>query len=119
MAAWALVAYGVGYTAWVTRRPPASRPSTGRPWFLLPIFLLGPCEPMIPLVMAPTVTGSLAVTASVAAVFVLVTLATMVGAVLLCLQGVRLLPSLPGPRAAHAAAGVVVALCGLGMVVGL
>ncbi len=120
LAAWALVAYGVAYTAWVTlrRRPPSSATS-GRPWFLFPIFVLGPCEPMVPLVMAPAVTGSLWVTATVAAVFLLVTLSTMVAAVLLCLQGIRLLPGLPGPRATHAAAGLVVTLCGLGMVVGL
>ena len=85
------------------------------PWALFIIFVLGPCEVLIPLLMVPaaqhSVTGLLLVTS----VFGLTTLATMVAAVLAGMVGVRLLPVTRLQRYAHALAGGAICLCGVAM----
>ena len=82
------------------------------PWALFIIFVFGPCEPLIPLVMVPASRGDIAGTITVSVIFSLVTIATMTAIVLLSLFGLSRirLPSLG--RYSHALAGLAILLCG-------
>jgi nickel/cobalt exporter len=82
------------------------------PWVLFTIFVFGPCEPMIPLVMYPAVQGSRADTVLVVLVFSTLTILAMLAAVLLALAGLRLMPLGRLERYSHAAAGASVLLAG-------
>ena len=83
------------------------------PWVLFTIFVLGPCGPLIPLLMVPAAQGSAAGVVLVLTVFGLVTLATMSVVVLSMQAGLSRLPLGSLERYAHALAGATVALCGL------
>ena len=61
------------------------RPMT--PWVLFTIFLFGPCEPLIPMLMYPAARGSAWSVALVSALFGLATLATMLTMVLVMCRG--------------------------------
>ncbi len=82
------------------------------PWVLFTIFVLGPCEPLIPLLMYPAAKASLAGVILVAAVFGIVTIGTMLGVVLLSSYGISLLPMARVERYAHAIAGATICMCG-------
>jgi ABC-type nickel/cobalt efflux system permease component RcnA len=86
------------------------------PWILFIIFVLGPCEPMIPLLIAPASTGNIAGTVWVALVFTAVTLATMLGLVLSSLYGLKQISLKPVEKYAHVIAGASILCCGLAMV---
>ncbi len=86
------------------------------PWVLFTIFVFGPCEPLIPLVMYPAAKHHIAGAMLVAAVFGLVTLATMMAAVLLGLYGLSLVSFTRIERYSHALAGAAILLCGLSIV---
>ncbi|MBI2516938.1 MAG: sulfite exporter TauE/SafE family protein [Opitutae bacterium] len=88
------------------------RRATTTPWVLFTIFVFGPCEPMIPLVMYPAAQGSWANTWLVVVVFSVLTLLSMLGVVLLGLRGVRLIPFDRFERFSHAAAGATVMIAG-------
>ena len=82
------------------------------PWALFIIFVLGPCEALIPLFMYPAAQQNAALVIAVASVFGIVTLATMLAAVAATTLGIDRL-RLPSPgRYAHAAAGGAIVLCG-------
>lgn len=90
------------------------------PWTLFVIFVLGPCEPLIPLLMYPAAAGSWLGVAAVAGVFALATIATMLTVVLVGALGLaRLRPGAGAERWAHAAAGAALAACGLAVTLGL
>lgn len=78
------------------------------PWVLFTIFVLGPCEPMIPLVMYPAAHGSWVEMWIVVALFGAITIGAMLATVLLAVRGLTLLPLPSAGRFAHAAAGAVV-----------
>jgi sulfite exporter TauE/SafE len=78
------------------------------PWVLFTLFVLGPCEPMIPLVMYPAAQGEWLRLAAVVAVFGLLTVGAMLATVLLAARGLRLLPLERCERFAHAGAGAAV-----------
>ncbi|MGH7194541.1 MAG: sulfite exporter TauE/SafE family protein, partial [Candidatus Saccharimonadales bacterium] len=61
------------------------------PWVLMTIFLFGPCEPLIPLVMYPAAQANYWGVAGVTLLFGLATLATMTGMVLLMSCGLGVL----------------------------
>ena len=82
------------------------------PWILFTIFLFGPCEPLIPILMYPAAKSNMMSVALVASIFGLVTIATMLCVVLASYYGLSKL-SLPRPeRYAHALAGLTILLCG-------
>jgi ABC-type nickel/cobalt efflux system permease component RcnA len=83
------------------------------PWILFTIFVFGPCEPLIPLVMYPAARHSSLGVVLVTAVFGGVTIATMLGVVLLSSLGVNLLPIGRLERYTHALAGAAILLCGV------
>ena len=85
------------------------------PWVLFIIFVLGPCEPMIPLLIAPASTGNLSGVIWVAVVFTVVTLLTMLGLVLSSLYGLKQVSFKPVEKYSHALAGASIFCCGLAM----
>lgn len=85
------------------------------PWILFIIFVLGPCESLIPILMFPAAKGSLMGLLLVTGVFGITTLATMVGAVLILSWGTSIIPTGKLERYTHACAGAAILLCGLGI----
>jgi len=83
------------------------------PWILFTIFVLGPCEPLIPLIMYPAAKHSLAGMVLVAAVFALATLGTMMTVVLVSSWGIRFVKLGPVERFSHALAGATICFSGL------
>ena len=83
------------------------------PWAIFIVFVLGPCEALIPLFMYPAAQQSGALVITVAVVFGVVTLLTMLGCVALTTIGLDRLKLPSTGRYAHAAAGASVALCGV------
>jgi sulfite exporter TauE/SafE len=85
------------------------------PWILFTIFVFGPCEPLIPLLMYPAAKESAGGTILVASVFGIVTILTMLTMVLLPLLGLKMLPMRFLERYMHAIAGFTVLISGLGI----
>ncbi len=83
------------------------------PWILFTIFVLGPCEPLIPLLMYPAAEGGLSDVALVASVFGGATVLTMLATVLLAVRGFELVPARALERYVHALAGLAILLCGI------
>ncbi len=83
------------------------------PWVLFAIFVFGPCEPLIPLVMYPAAKNSYLGLILVTSVFGTVTIATMLTLVLLSRAGVNFIPLAGAQRFSHAIAGATILLCGL------
>ena len=86
------------------------------PWVLFTVFVLGPCEPLIPLLMVPAAQQSMFGVAVVTAIFSATTILTMLGTVSLGLAGVDHLPMGQLERFSHAIAGTTIGLCGVGIV---
>ena len=82
------------------------------PWVLFTIFIFGPCEPMIPLVMYPAAQHSWTDVGSVVAVFSTLTIGSMLVVVLLAMKGIRLMPTRKLERFNHAVAGGTILLAG-------
>jgi hypothetical protein len=85
------------------------------PWVAFVIFILGPCEPMIPVIMYPAVKGSYFDLVVVTAVFGAVTVLSMLAVVLGACLGLRSVPLKPWDRHSHALAGATLFLCGAAM----
>jgi sulfite exporter TauE/SafE len=83
------------------------------PWALFVIFVFGPCEPLIPVLMYPAAKNSFFGLVVVTSVFGVVTLGTMLGVVLLARAGVSFVPLNRLQRYTHAIAGATILLCGL------
>ncbi len=83
------------------------------PWILFTIFIFGPCEPLIPLLMYPAARGSLWGLILVTVIFTVVTIATMMVIVLATLSGISFMPVKKMERYSHALAGATVFLCGI------
>ncbi len=99
------------------------------PWVLFTIFLFGPCEPLIPLLMYPAAQGRFIDVVIVSVIFAVATIGTMSVIVFAVCYGAERMPSrrrtmLEGfggriQRYAHAIAGCVVLACGLAIKMGL
>lgn len=89
------------------------------PWALFVLFILGPCEALIPLLMYPASQHSWWGMGLVVAVFAVTTIATMTTIVLLALRGLDHFPLASAERYSHALAGAALSLCGAGIVLGL
>jgi nickel/cobalt transporter (NicO) family protein len=83
------------------------------PWILFTIFVFGPCEPLIPILMYPAATGSFWGVLLVTSAFAVVTIGTMLGVVLVSILGIDLLPMMRIERYSHALAGATIFLCGM------
>jgi len=89
------------------------------PWVLFTIFLFGPCEPLIPILMYPAAKGDTGGIFLVAAVFGLITVSTMTTVVVAACMGVGSLSLGKLQRYSHALAGFVVLACGAAIKAGL
>ncbi|MFH1453182.1 MAG: sulfite exporter TauE/SafE family protein [Armatimonadota bacterium] len=89
------------------------------PWILFTIFVFGPCEPLIPLLMYPASQHNMFSLILVTATFGIVTLSTMLGMVVLATKGISLIPTAKIERYAHAIAGFTIFLCGVAIQMGL
>lgn len=83
------------------------------PWVLFTIFVLGPCEPLIPVIMYPAVKENVGGLLLVTLVFGAVTISTMLGVVIASTWGINRLPLKKVERFTHALAGGSICLCGL------
>ncbi|MHC4394953.1 MAG: sulfite exporter TauE/SafE family protein [Planctomycetota bacterium] len=83
------------------------------PWTLFIIFVFGPCEPLIPILMYPAAKSSLFGLLAVTCVFGTITIATMLSVVLLSRAGVNFIQLPRLQRFAHVIAGASICLCGL------
>lgn len=137
LAGWFLLGFGLAYMIWGLRRairaplnscndslmPPNSPFSA---WVIFTIFLFGPCEPLIPLLMVPAAQSHWSLAALVSLVFGVTTILTMTSIVIASVRTVRFAPRLGGRwfestarRYGHALAGFVVLVCGAAIKVGL
>jgi nickel/cobalt transporter (NicO) family protein len=85
------------------------------PWILFTIFVFGPCEPLIPMVMYPAAKHNYTDLVVVTATFSLVTIFTMLVIVTLSLHGIRLLQMKFLAKYTHVLAGGTIFICGVGM----
>jgi len=88
-------------------------------WGLFIIFIFGPCEPLIPLIMFPAAKGSMVSVMLVATIFAMVTIGTMLSVVMLSLSGLNLFQTKAISRYSHAFAGFIVFCCGGAIYFGL
>ncbi len=89
------------------------------PWILFTVFVFGPCEPLIPILMYPALRHSPWGVAAVATVFSICTIGTMLTIVTAGYYGLLNLSSSRLERYSHAIAGFALAACGGAMVAGL
>ncbi|MGR3309932.1 MAG: urease accessory protein UreH domain-containing protein [Candidatus Brocadiales bacterium] len=145
IAAWLLIAFGVGYFVWGLFRARRNRPHVHwhahedmssqihkhthskvdlhvhkgegvknlTPWILFTIFVFGPCEMLIPLLMYPAAKSNIFGLVLAVGVFGLVTIMTMLGIVILLSLGANLLPIGRLERYTHALAGATICICGI------
>lgn len=83
------------------------------PWILFTIFVFGPCEPLIPILMYPAARNSIPGMILVTAVFAVTTIGTMMGVVLLSAWGVSFARLGCCERYVHAMAGAAICCSGL------
>jgi len=83
------------------------------PWVLFTIFVFGPCEPLIPLIMYPAAKHSMPGVALVAGAFAVATIATMLAIIALSTWGLSFVRLGRLERYAHALAGGAIFLSGL------
>jgi len=83
------------------------------PWVLFTIFILGPCEPLIPILMYPAAKSSFVGVLWVAAIFGIVTIVTMLGIVMIASLGINLVALGRLERYSHALAGAAIFLSGM------
>ncbi len=85
------------------------------PWILFVIFVLGPCEPMIPLLYFPAAENSLPVMFLLIGVYTFFTLAVMLLLVISGYYSVKFLQLQGLEKYMHALSGVTIFICGAGM----
>ena len=85
------------------------------PWVMFIIFILGPCEPMIPLLYFPAAKNSWSGMILLIIVYTLATLLAMVGMVVLGYKGLAFVETNKLERYVHAIGGLTIFICGAGM----
>ncbi|MBX2962631.1 MAG: hypothetical protein KF687_08975 [Cyclobacteriaceae bacterium] len=86
------------------------------PWILLAIFVMGPSEPIVPLLFYSGVTHSVSEVLMLTIVFTISTVGTMLGIVILGYYGYSLVKSDVIERYSSAIGGAVVTIAGIGMI---
>ena len=82
------------------------------PWILFLVFVLGPCEPLIPLVMYPAASNNISGVILVSLLFSVVTITTMMAVVLAFRLGLSRINLKPLERYVNVIAGATIALSG-------
>ncbi|MHC4504328.1 MAG: sulfite exporter TauE/SafE family protein [Planctomycetota bacterium] len=96
----------------------ASESAGVTPWILFLVFVFGPCEPLIPVLMYPAATtGSWTQVASVALVFSAATIGTMLCVAMAGRVGMSWVPLKKLARYSHALAGAAILACGAAVLV--
>jgi sulfite exporter TauE/SafE len=85
------------------------------PWVMFIIFILGPCEPMIPLLYFPAAQNSWWGMGILISLYTIVTLVTMLSLVLLGYFGFAFVKTEKMERYVHALGGLTIFICGAGM----
>lgn len=83
------------------------------PWILFLIFVLGPCEPLIPILMYPAAENNISGVILVSLLFSVVTIATMMSVVLAFRLGLSRINLRPLERYVNVIAGATIAVSGL------
>lgn len=141
LAAWALIAFGLLYAVWGLKKAyqnhkqahlhshadgsvhahssghahvhKASDTQKITPWVLFIIFVLGPCEVLIPLIIYPAAQNSLSGMILVTSAFGITTLLTMMATVAMGIYGFSFIPFKRLGAYTHAIAGTMIFLSGL------
>jgi sulfite exporter TauE/SafE len=126
IAAWLLLLFGVGYMIWglyrLWRKHPhdhdhrISDKKRMTFWILFTIFIFGPCEPLIPILMYPAAQHNYGAVAYISILFAVTTIATMITIVLLMLKGISVVRFDRFEKYQHVIAGATIALCGMAIV---
>ncbi len=85
------------------------------PWLLFTIFVFGPCEPFIPILLYPAAQNHFFDIILVTVVFAFTTVGTMMVIVSASLYGFRFMPKINIERHIHAIAGGTILMCGIGI----
>ena len=83
------------------------------PWVLFLIFVFGPCEPLIPLIMYPAAENNISGAVFVSILFSLVTIATMMSVVVAFRLGLNKINLKPVEKYSHLIAGAMIFSSGL------
>lgn len=125
IAAYALIGLGAAYILWALRhrfthqhRLPDLQDKNISVWVLFIIFVLGPCEALLPILTASSVLGISAVI-SCTLIFSIATIATMMFCVTLGMLGINTLRFKSLENYAHEIAGGTIMACGLAIIYGL
>lgn len=131
IAAYALIGLGAAYLLWAIRHrlqhksnsshhhlPLPDEKKSISVWILFIIFVLGPCEALLPILTASSVLGTSAVISNTI-IFSVATIATMMLAVTCCLLGINALRFNRLENYAHEIAGGTIMACGIAIICGL
>jgi ABC-type nickel/cobalt efflux system permease component RcnA len=83
------------------------------PWILFLIFVFGPCEPLIPILMYPAAQNNMAGAVFVSILFSVVTIATMMSVVLVFKLGLSKVNMKPVEKYSHLIAGALIFFSGV------
>ncbi|HSL88778.1 MAG TPA: sulfite exporter TauE/SafE family protein, partial [Ignavibacteriaceae bacterium] len=83
------------------------------PWVIFTIFLFGPCEPLIPLLMFPAISHNVLTLVLVSLTFAVATIGTMLAVVTTSLYGLKIFSFNRAVKYSHAIAGGLILLCGV------
>lgn len=89
------------------------------PWILFTIFIFGPCEPLIPLLIYPAAKFGLMEAVLISSIFGIVTISTLMGIVYLGIKGVEIFKFHKIEKYQHLLAGVVLIFSALATFLGL
>jgi len=92
---------------------PQSKTSVNSFWGLFILLVLGPCEPLIPILMYPAATLNVFVLVLVVVSFSVCTIVTMLVMTFLGVKGVQLFKLEKLNRYTHAMAGLAILICGI------
>ena len=145
LAAWAFIVFGFVYLVWGIRQAIRNKPHTHfhkhedgnnhehehshfeghshvhnkkkqiTPWVLFTIFVLGPCEPLVPILMYPAAQNNFTVLILVTAAFALITILTMMSVVYIASLGYKFVPMKKMEKYSHALAGSIIMFSGIGI----
>ena len=126
---WLLIGFGIAYMIWGLKKAKDHhhahideeklKAKTVAVWTMFAIIILGPCEPLVPLVFLGYNYGFMGVIA-VSVIFSVITIIMMLLQSLLAFMGIQWIKNDLAERYAHAFAGLVIALTGaLVMVLGI
>jgi len=83
------------------------------PWIIFTIFIFGPCEALIPILMYPASNISLMGMIMVTTIFAFTTIVTMLSVVILSIYGINFIPIKRFEKYSHAIAGLLIFFSGI------